>query len=84
MATVHPAVRDELCTSLCLANKATTSQVVPATATKTEEIWLIWLANCTELDIIHIQDPSTSHTSDYLAAFALKVNKGEITPDKRI
>ena len=34
METVHPAARDEFCTSLCLAKEATTSRVVPATATE--------------------------------------------------
>ena len=80
MATVHPAARDDFCTSLCLAKEATTAGVVPATATKTEAWWLIWLAKCTEWDINPIQDPSTTYTSDYLAAFAHEVHTGKITP----
>ena len=72
MATVHPAARDEFRSSLRLAKEATTSGVIPATATKTEAWWLIWLAKCTEWEINPIQDPSTNHTSGYLAAFAMK------------
>ena len=80
MATVHPAARDEFRTSLRFAKEATTSGVVPATATKTEAWWLIWLAKCTEWEINPIQDPSTTHTSDYLAAFAHEVCTGKISP----
>ena len=80
MATVHPTARVEFRTSLCLSKEATTSGVVPATATKTEAWWLIWLAKCTEWEINPIQDPSTTHTSNYLAAFAHKVCTAKITP----
>ena len=83
MATVHPVARDEFCTSLCLAKEETTSGVVPATATKTEAWWLIWLAKYTEWEINPIQDPSTTHTSDYLAAFAHKVRTGKISPSRK-
>ena len=83
MATVHPAARDEFCTSLRLAKEATTSGVVPATASKTEAWWLIWLAKCTEWEINPIQDPGTTHTSDYLAAFAHEVRTGKITPSRK-
>ena len=76
---MHPVARDEFCTSLCLAKEATTSGFVPATATKTEEWWLIWLAKCTKLEINPMQDPSSTHTADYLAAFAHEVQKGKIT-----
>ena len=80
METVHPAARDEFRTSLHLAKEATTSGVVPATATKTEAWWLIWLAKCTEWEINLIQDPSSTHTAGYLAAFAHKVRTGKVTP----
>ena len=77
---MHPAARDEFCTSLCLAKEATTSGVVPATATKIEAWWLIWLAKCTKWEINPIQDPSSTHMADYLAAFAHEVQTGKITP----
>lgn len=80
METVHPAARDEFRTSLRLAKEATTSGVVPATATKTEAWWLIWLEKCTKWEINPIQDPSSTHTADYLAAFAHEVRTGKITP----
>ena len=80
MVTVHPVARNEFHTSLCLAKEATTSGVVPATATKTEAWWPIWLAKCTEWETNPIQDPSTIYTSDYLAAFASKVCMGKISP----
>ena len=79
MATVHHAARDKFRTSFCLAKEATTSGVVPATATKTEAGWLIWLAKCTEWEINPIQDPSTTHTANYLAAFFHKVRTGKIS-----
>ena len=84
MATVHPAATDDFCTSLRLAKEATTAGVVPATATKTQAWWLIWLAKCTEWEINPIQDPSTTYTSDYLAAFAHKVQIGKITPSGKL
>ena len=80
METVHPAARDEFCTSFHLAMEATTAGVVPATATKTEAWWLIWLAKCTKWEINPIQDPSSTHMADYLAAFAHEVQTGKITP----
>ena len=79
MVTVHPVARHEFHTSLCLAKEATTSRVIPTTATKTEAWWLIWLAKCTEWEFNPIQDPSTTHTSSYLAAFAHKVCTGKIS-----
>ena len=63
--------------SLCLAKEATTSRVIPATGTKTEAWWLIWLAKFSEWEINPIQDPSTTHTSNYLAAFANKEHTGK-------
>ena len=83
MATVHPASRDKFCTSLRLAKEATTSKVVPATATKTEAWWLIWLAKCIEWEMIPIQDPITTYASNYLAAFAHKVRTGKISPSRK-
>jgi hypothetical protein len=82
--TVHPAARDEFCTSLRLAKEVTTARVVPATATKTEAWWLIWLAKCTKWEINPTQDPSSSHTADYLAAFAHEVQTGKITPSGKL
>jgi hypothetical protein len=73
MTTVHCASRDEFHTSLCLAKEATTAGVIPATATKTEAWWLIWLAKWTKWEINPIQDHSSMHTADYLVAFAHKV-----------
>jgi hypothetical protein len=84
METMHSAARNEFCTSLHLANKVTTARVVPATATKTEAWWLIWLAKCTKWEINPIQDPSSTHTADYLAAFAHKVQTGKITPSGKL
>ena len=83
MATVHPVARDKFRTSLCLAMEATTSGVVPATATKTEAWWLIWLAKYTEWEINPIQDPSTTHTSDYLVVFAHELCTGKISPNRK-
>jgi hypothetical protein len=80
MAIVHLAARDEFCTSLHLAKEATSTRVVPSTATKTEALWLIWLVKCTKWEINPIQDPSSMHTANYLAAFAHKVRTGKITP----
>jgi hypothetical protein len=77
--TVHPAARDEFHTSLCLTKEATTTGVIPATVTKTEALWLIWLVKCTEWEINPIQDPSSTHTADYLVAFTHKVHTGKIT-----
>ena len=79
MATVYPAARDEFCTSLYLVLEATTARVIPSTATKTEVWWLIWLEKCTEREINPIQDPSSTHTADYLVVFAHKVHIGFIT-----
>ena len=83
MVTVHPAARDESRTYLHLAKEATTSGVVPTTATKTEAWWLIWLAKCIEWEINPIQDSSTTHTSIYLAAFTHKVWTGKISPSRK-
>jgi hypothetical protein len=77
METVHPETRDELCTSLCLAKEATTAGVVPSTATKIEALWLIWLSKYTKWEINSIQDPSSTHTADYLAAFTHKMHTGK-------
>ena len=84
MTTVHPVARDEFCTSLCLAKEATTFRAIPATATKTEAWWLIWLAKCTEWEINPIQDPSTTHTSKYLAVFFHKVCTGKFSSSRKL
>ena len=84
VATVHPVARDEFCTSLHLAKEATTFGVIPTTATKTEAWWLIWLEKCTEWEINSIQDPSTTHTSNYLAVFAHKVRSGKISQSRKL
>ena len=84
MATVHPAARDKFRTSLHLAKEATTFGVIPTTATKTEAWWLIWLAKCTEWEINSIQDPSTTHTSNYLAVFAHKVRSGKFSQSRKL
>jgi hypothetical protein len=76
---VHPAARDEFRTSLQLAKKATTTRVVPTTATKTEAWWLIWLVKCTKWEVTPKQGPSSMHTASYLVAFAHKVLTGKIT-----
>ena len=51
-----------------------------AALAKTFNWWLIWLEKCTEWEINPIQDPSSTHTADYLAAFAHEVRTGKITP----
>ena len=79
METVPPVVRDEFCTSLCLAKEATTTGVIPATATKTEAWWRIWLAKCTKWEINPIQDHTSMHTPNYLVAFVHEVCTGKIT-----
>jgi hypothetical protein len=84
MERVHPVARDEFCISLHLAKVATTSRVVPATATKIEAWWFIWLAKCTKWEINPIQDPSSIHTANYLAAFAHKVCTEKITPNGKL
>ena len=84
METVYPAARDEFCTSLHLAKEVTTAWVIPSTATKTEAWWLIWLAKCIKWEINPIQDSSSTHTADYLAAFAHKVRTGKITPSGKL
>jgi hypothetical protein len=81
--TVHPVARDEFCTTLCLAKEVTTARVIPAKATKTEAWWLIWLAKCTEWEINPIQDSSSMHTANYLAAFPHKVWTGKISPSDK-
>lgn len=53
--------------------------VLCSTATKTETWLCIWLAKCMEWEINPSQDPSMTHTTSYLAAFAHKVHRGEIT-----
>ena len=84
METVHPVARDEFRTSLHLAMEATTAGVVPASATKTEAWWHIWLAKCTKWEINPIQDPSSMSTANNLAAFAHKVQTGKITPSGKL
>ena len=83
MATVHPAARDEFRTSLHLAKEATATRVIPAAAAKTKVWWLIWLAKCSEWEVNPVQDPSITHTSNYLAAFAHKVSTGKISPSEK-
>jgi hypothetical protein len=69
VAIVHPTIRDECSTTLCLAKEVPTARVVPALSTKTKAWWLIWFAKCTWWEMNPMQGPSITHSLASLVVF---------------
>lgn len=73
MATVYLVAKNRFCTSLCLAKEVVIDKIVPISAIQQRGIMAHLADKVHKVETNPVQDPSTTHTNNYLAIFAHKV-----------